>query len=539
MKAKLFGLALVLALLLTLSSAIVISGSIASPAQTQARGAIIIDHTHTDLDQIPQHWIEQAQTQLNIYYGHTSHGSQLMSGLGVLGISAPPISEYSDDLGHNGDTSWVAPTQAYLDSHPETNVVMWSWCGGVHDNTEEGINTYLDAMNQLEQQYPDVTFVYMTGHLEGTGVEGNLHVRNNQIRAYCAANDKILFDFADIESYDPDGNYFLDRGADDDCDYDGGNWADEWCAAHPGECASCGCAHSRCLNCMLKGRAFWWMMARMAGWDGVGTPQKVPSAQTVTLGQTLTYTINIQNLAAPLSATVHLTDEVPPGLAYVPGSLSASSGDYSDVQAPLLRWSGVLTPTPAVTVTYAVTVTHDDSGTALFPYHITNTAHIAAPGYQALTRTATITVVRPANYPDLAPSYKAVSSPFADYGQRITYTVGIRNAAGPQNLTVLFSDTVQDGLVYVPGSFSATSGAADLSMPPTLGWSGVLSPTPAITITYAAIVTHVTDGTMTFILPQTIENTALIAVPGYQTVTRTATVRTNWQRLYLPLLLNR
>jgi len=28
------------------------------------------------------------------------------------------------------------------------------------------------------------------------------------------------------------------------------------------------CAHSQALNCVLKGRAFWWMMARLAGWNG-------------------------------------------------------------------------------------------------------------------------------------------------------------------------------------------------------------------------------------------------------------------------------
>lgn len=27
-------------------------------------------------------------------------------------------------------------------------------------------------------------------------------------------------------------------------------------------------AHSRPLNGALKGRAFWWMMARLAGWNG-------------------------------------------------------------------------------------------------------------------------------------------------------------------------------------------------------------------------------------------------------------------------------
>ena len=38
-------------------------------------------------------------------------------------------------------------------------------------------------MAQLEQQYPQVKYVYMTGHLDGTGSGGNLNQRNEQIRA--------------------------------------------------------------------------------------------------------------------------------------------------------------------------------------------------------------------------------------------------------------------------------------------------------------------------------------------------------------------
>jgi hypothetical protein len=150
---------------------------------------------------------------------------------------------------------------------------MWSWCGGVSDNTPEGINTYLNAMNTLETDYPDVSFIYMTGHLD-IWSWANLKARNQQIRDYCIANNKILFDFADIESYNPDGSFF--EYATDNCDYYNGpggsyegNWADEWCAANPGSdfCWDCYCAHSKSLNCNLKGRAFWWMMAEMAGWD--------------------------------------------------------------------------------------------------------------------------------------------------------------------------------------------------------------------------------------------------------------------------------
>jgi len=41
---------------------------------------IIIDHTTTDISKIPPYWIEQAKALLRASYGHTSHGSQLVTG---------------------------------------------------------------------------------------------------------------------------------------------------------------------------------------------------------------------------------------------------------------------------------------------------------------------------------------------------------------------------------------------------------------------------------------------------------------------------
>ena len=228
--------------------------------------AIVADHAAVAaFESIPTAALDYIRDHYRIYYGHTSHGSQIVTGIAMLeaedhAYASPSFLEPGGDLGHNGDLTWATTTRAFLDAHPgEYNVVMWSWCGGVSDNTEAGIQVYLNAMAQLEADYPDVTFIYMTGHLDGTGPDGNLYARNNQIRAYTNAHDKVLFDFADIESYDPDGQYY--PNASDDCD-----WCSTWCASH--SCPSCGgCAHSHCFNCYQKGKALWTMMARLTGWE--------------------------------------------------------------------------------------------------------------------------------------------------------------------------------------------------------------------------------------------------------------------------------
>jgi hypothetical protein len=235
-----------------------------------ARGPITADHRAADnFRQIPRNFVIAAKSGFRVYYGHTSHGSQIITGMEMLrtqlydfnkGPGTLSVEEVSGDLGQKGDLTWEATTRKRLNQPGnEINLVMWSWCGGVSDNTPAGIDKYLQAMNRLEIDYPKITFVYMTGHTDGSGITGNLNVRNHQIRDFCRTHNKILFDFADIESWDPAGNYYPDTS--DDC-----SWCATWCATH--SCPGCtDCAHSHCFTCYLKGKAFWWMMARLAGWQ--------------------------------------------------------------------------------------------------------------------------------------------------------------------------------------------------------------------------------------------------------------------------------
>ncbi|MFW6100953.1 MAG: hypothetical protein ACOC90_06165 [Bacteroidota bacterium] len=266
-----------------------------------AQDGIIVDHRCRDLSEIPSTWIDSAKKKLYIGYGHTSHGSQLTTGMNALeDYFTSGLYNWSHTGGENelhlfegsgydsgyleldcGYDGWDDETREYLDDHPDCNVIIWSWCGQV-DNVDDLQSHYLDPMTQLENEYPEVTFVYMTGHLEGKGPDGSVFHANQEIREYCDTNNKVLYDFADIEKYSPDADTnYQHYGCDDGCNYDPDgeepydrteNWASNWINSNPDHeltqiAQQCGsCAHSEQLNCVLKGIASWHLWARIAGW---------------------------------------------------------------------------------------------------------------------------------------------------------------------------------------------------------------------------------------------------------------------------------
>ena len=286
-----------------------------APAES-FEGPVIVDHTCTDLTKIPQNRIQTAKSNLHIAYGHTSHGSQLTDGMtglvqfinnGGLGLSRPEnffawnqggadgaldLHDYAmaGDCGYYPD--WVANTRDYLGSpnpvtgrgtaHPNTNVIIWSWCGQVSQKYRNGtlFSEYIDPMSQLEKDYPGVRFVYMTGHVDHEDDAAN-KAANAAIRSFCRDHGKTLYDFADIESYDPNGTLYAYPH--DNCDYYAsatgsllGNWAIAWQNSHTEgrDWYNCPSAHSQPLNANLKAYAAWWLWARLAGWDGKSETRK-------------------------------------------------------------------------------------------------------------------------------------------------------------------------------------------------------------------------------------------------------------------------
>jgi hypothetical protein len=286
----------------------------------KSQEAIIIDHTVariSKLKSIPLIAINQAKSNLHIWFEHTSHGSQLLYGMNKLDAfmggkniycNLDLVSPGTCDLYACQDT-WVQTTKDYLDNldNANCNVIMWSWCAlGSEANTDPG---YCTKMESLIAEYGTngskilsgartvpVQFVFMTGHVNNDN--GETKQINDFIRNYCIKNKRILYDFADIESWNPDNVSFVDKNVRADCSYDKddgtlGNWAEEWIIgkvemngpddtqhneSNGGQWFDCVSPHTHALNANLKAFAAWYLFARLAGWSDQTTSNKNVSA---------------------------------------------------------------------------------------------------------------------------------------------------------------------------------------------------------------------------------------------------------------------
>lgn len=106
---------------------------------------------------------------------------------------------------------------------------------------------------------------------------------------------------------------------------------------------------------------------------------------------------------------------------------------------------------------------------------------------------------------DLSGSKKTISTPIADPGEVVTYTITISNTGTLMDTIATITDTIPAGLTYVSDSITATNGTVNDTENPILKWQGNLNSSPTIQITYSVTVNEGITGS--------IVNEALLELP--------------------------
>ncbi len=219
---------------------------------------------------------------------------------GGIGGAYPDLSQ-TDTA--NDWAGWVDQNRDFLDDpdNAEINVILWSWCNiGGHD-----VNAYLSSMQTLIDEYGEngtkigtgagdtrttaVTFIFMTGHGNGDSNPdpGQPAAQAQIITEYCAEYGYFCLDFFSNDSHTMDGVFYIDAG-------DNGSSATyqaavpgasdsfnrDWQDSHTlgvdyfqgrdgaGGSVAFGDHTDQHITLNRNAYALWWILARMAGWEG-------------------------------------------------------------------------------------------------------------------------------------------------------------------------------------------------------------------------------------------------------------------------------
>jgi hypothetical protein len=256
-------------------------------------GAVVVNHLNWNASAVPDSVITQVKA-LDVYFEHASVGNNVQSGLATL--AAQPGSRYTysgshfepdrqpsgaeltaianwfdthngfvdfmrGNPGFDSKLNWFeSDMQATVGGGPadafahHADVVMFKFCwiddAYISGSAADEFDNVRTVMERLEAQFPRTRFVWWTMPLFESGNAVRIDY-NTRVRDYCAANNKLLIDIADIECHNSSGNRVTDGSGNDiiwsDYTYDGG--------------------HLTALGEERLANAFWVMLARIAGWN--------------------------------------------------------------------------------------------------------------------------------------------------------------------------------------------------------------------------------------------------------------------------------
>ncbi|WP_143186339.1 DUF11 domain-containing protein [Paenibacillus sp. P3E] len=209
---------------------------------------------------------------------------------------------------------------------------------------------------------------------------------------------------------------------------------------------------------------------------------KSANTASATVGGNVLYTLQMQN-SGNLAATVILSDNIPAGSVFVPGSVTVNGvvrpSDSPTVGIPL----GAVGPGATVTVTFLTAVQSLPSPAVLVNQASSSYTYQLPSGRSLSGTSLSSTVSIPVSAPGIT-LIKSVNLTNAAVGEYITYTVAVTNPSGVPVNNVVLSDPVPTGGAFVAGSVTI-NGTPLPSANPGAGFSlGTIAAGATATVTF-------------------------------------------------------
>jgi uncharacterized repeat protein (TIGR01451 family) len=223
------------------------------------------------------------------------------------------------------------------------------------------------------------------------------------------------------------------------------------------------------------------------------------SGSDVEPGDTITYTLNVDNTGSSQATGVTVTDVLDSNLNYVDGSCGGATCNY-DTNTRTITWDvGTLDAGSDIDLTFETVVADNvTAGTQIF-----NTATVTADNAPDDTSNQTVhTVVEP-DPADLQIN-KSIENNLTsvEQGETYTYTLDVRNIGNSVATNVVITDTLDPDSTYVDGSCTTTNlptGATCSHTGGVITWTGFDLPanmTDFLTVEYQVTISDTASGTI-------------------------------------------
>ncbi|MEG2896043.1 MAG: DUF11 domain-containing protein, partial [Niameybacter sp.] len=177
----------------------------------------------------------------------------------------------------------------------------------------------------------------------------------------------------------------------------------------------------------------------------------------INLGDTITYTLKVTNTGNVSANNVVITDPIPAGTTYVPGSVTATAAFTGDPTTSIVL-TAPIAPTQTVTISFqvkagmTVPAINPIPNQAAIAY--TYTVDPADPNGVSVKGYSNTVNAKVSNATLV--TKKAVDKTVAYIGDKITYNIAVTNTGNVPANKVVITDPIPNGTAYIPGSLTVS-----------------------------------------------------------------------------------